>query len=373
MNIIDKDSSIPRYHQLEEILKDKIMLDEMKHGDVLPSVRQLIKEHSVSLSCVRQALSNLEQEGIISIDHGKSTTVASLPKKIKIRNIAFLLCNEKFLDLYCSRVLRGVENEIRKKKVYHLLYHQLNDYNTIEFLETQVPLFRENRVDGIVLVGEINRDFLSKLGKTGIPVVTVGDTGGENPLTPEESMTTGEPNFLGSCQAVSHLIELGHRNIGFIGISKPYLWFQQRFNGYKFALGQHNLSLNKKWLAYCATEKEADEGYDAMNRILPTSSLPTALFIADVRLAIGAIKRIKEANLKIPEDISLVSYGNLGLSSLTDPSLTTVERSDEEFGRKTVQALFAKISQGKSNLSKVVTEARLVIRSSTGKPINQKK
>ena len=265
-----------------------------------------------------------------------------------------------------------MEDEIRKKKVYHLLYYQLNDYNAIEFLETQVPLLRENRVDGIVLVGEINRDFLSKLGKSGIPVVTVGDTGGEKILTPKESMTTREPNFLGSYQATSHLIKLGHGNIGFIGISKPYFWFQQRFNGYKFALEQHNLSLNRKWLANCTTEKEADEGYDGMNQILSNSFLPTALFIADVRPAIGAIKRIKEVNLKIPEDISLVSYGNLGLPSLTDPPLTTVERSDEEFGRKAVQSLFVKISQGKTGLSKVVTEARLVIRSSTGKPKTKK-
>jgi|GEM_PF-3168264 len=370
---INKQSSIPRYLQLEEIIKDRILLEESQPGDLFPSVRQLIKEYSVSLNCVRQALLNLQNEGIISLEPGKKTTLVTLPKKVKTRSLIFLLCKEEFLDPYCSRVLKGAEEEISEKKHYHLSYCQVDGHHVEEFFSEKMPLFKENRTDGIILLGETDNEFLTKLKPLGIPVVLIGDTGQEEVPSPEESVSSKEPNFFGSFQAISHLADLGHREIGFIRVSEPYFWWKQRYNGYKFALEQNNLSLNEEWIVNCPTEKNPEEGYKAMDKIFSCNSLPTALFISDIRLAMGVVNRIKEANLNIPEDFSIISFGNLGFSGLTAPPLTTVEHKAEEFGRKAVQAVFSQMRGEKAEFSKVLIAPTLAVRSSTAKPKTKEK
>jgi LacI family transcriptional regulator len=374
MQKIDERNPAPKYYQLENLIQERILFSGLQPGERLPSVRRLIEEYSVSLGCVRQALLNLKRKKVISMEQGRRTTVLSLPKDIRTRNIIFLLCRKKCLDPFYSKVLRGVEKAIRKRNIYHLSYYQVDlPKEEKEFFSRTVPHFKDNLVDGVILVGVVRKRVLRELDKSGVPVVLIGDHAEERCFNDEKSMSLQESNFFGSFQATSHLIGIGHKKIAYIGVSQPYFWWKQRFNGYRYALLKNNIPLEEKWISLCSTEEDRNEGYKAMQKILSASrsagqrSQPTALFVSDVRLAIGAMKKLREVNLHIPKDLSVTTYGNLGLASLADPPLTTVEFSEESLGEKAANTIFDDLSRREPKFRKIHIPSQLVVRLSTAR------
>ena len=163
-----------------------------------------------------------------------------------------------------------------------------------------------------------------------------------------------------------HLLELGHRRIGLIKGPKSSPLTQDRVAGYEQALRQADISPDPKLI--CHGDFTMKAGYDGATTLLGLDPRPSALFCENDEMAIGALKRIKEQGLKVPQDISLVGFDDIPMAAYCDPPLTTISQPAEVFGEKAVQMLIALIEKQPIADRHVVLPFTLTLRESTAAP-----
>ncbi|GAI96181.1 unnamed protein product, partial [marine sediment metagenome] len=132
--------------------------------------------------------------------------------------------------------------------------------------------------------------------------------------------------------------------------------------GYRAALSKHQIAFDPD---LCAQgEFHIQSGYDAMRRILGRKTKPDAVFAND-EMAFGAMRAIKEAGLKIPEDISVFGFDNLALSQQTEPAMSTVDLDYEYMGRTAVRKIMENSESTRIVAVRIILPVRLVLRQST--------
>jgi LacI family transcriptional regulator len=164
--------------------------------------------------------------------------------------------------------------------------------------------------------------------------------------------------------ALNHLTELGHRDIGYIGSYESVdIDIEERrdqiFLRYMSKFPEFNCS------RMYIDENTLKSGYTLMERAFNNGSLPSAFFIANDPLAIGALDFLKEKNIPIPQTFSIVSFDGHQMTRHTTPALTTVQIPTEYMGRVAVQTLIEKIEETRSLTKKVLVPTELKIRESS--------
>ena len=229
----------------------------------------------------------------------------------------------------------------------------------------------DHRVDGLIVATRANKpgnDRLAEMIDNGIPVVLIG----RDFHHPSADFVSAD-HLKGGYDATTHLIQLGHKRIAFIGITLTSGLVLRRFQGYLDALREHRLVLDEKLIV---GKKEVDEqtpgysteamGYEGMKQLLRVRKRPTAVFARNDFTAIGAISAIKEAGLRIPEDIAVVGYDDVPLASHTTPTLTTVRQPTAEQGCIAAEFLLKRIeSRGPMAREERILRCELVVREST--------
>lgn len=254
---------------------------------------------------------------------------------------------------FFSRVLEGIEAEVAYND-YNLVLHLMPEHKRLELPK----MVQERQVDGIVLVGTQNVDFVRRLQNANVPIIIV------DPRT----FITDCPQVLidnenGAFLATQHLIENGHRRIGFISgdLSRPS--FTQRLAGYKKALKYYDIPVQDELISTGGFEA----GYKLTKALLSLPERPTAIFSANDINAIYGYKAINEFNLKIPDDISIVGFDDIDLARMAIPPLTTIRVYKEELGSVAVRNL-REIIYGKADgRSTTVIPVRLVKQGSVKK------
>ncbi|MBC2724803.1 MAG: substrate-binding domain-containing protein, partial [Desulfosporosinus sp.] len=137
------------------------------------------------------------------------------------------------------------------------------------------------------------------------------------------------------------------------------------FEGYLRTLKEHNLEYGKELTMESINTEES--GYEAMRKLLESSSIPTAVFAANDLDAIGAMKAVKEKGLRIPEDIAFVGFDDIQLASFMDPPLTTVRQPIFEMGTTAINLLVGMIEGRVKGAQQIELPTQLIIRKSSGK------
>jgi DNA-binding LacI/PurR family transcriptional regulator len=170
----------------------------------------------------------------------------------------------------------------------------------------------------------------------------------------------------GALQAVGHLTGLGHRRIAFLNGPADSKYSAERFIGFREGLKNKRLPFTGKMVMESDFTEQG--GYEGMKKFLSLSPPPTAVLVINDFSAMGALRAAKEKGLRVPEDISLVGFGDVPFSSVTDPPLTTVREPFQEMGLEAA-AMLLKIVRGKKLSSRhPVLPVELVIRESTAPP-----
>ena len=140
-------------------------------------------------------------------------------------------------------------------------------------------------------------------------------------------------NFNGGLEATQHLIDLGHRRIGFIGANLNYGGSLKRLQGYLKALKMNKIPVDdrlitgrKELITEVPGYSTEEIGYESIKRLLSLPQRPTAVFARNDFTAIGAMTAIKEMGLQIPKDIAIIGFDDIPLAVHTSPSLTTVRQ-----------------------------------------------
>lgn len=160
-----------------------------------------------------------------------------------------------------------------------------------------------------------------------------------------------------------HLIDLGHRRIGLIKGPKSSPLTRDRVAGYQDALHQAGIESDPQLI--CHGDFTLQAGFDGAGMLLELPDRPTAFFCENDEMAIGALKRIKQQGLRVPDDISLVGFDDIPFAAYCDPALTTIAQPAEIFGHKAVEMLIALIEKKPIPDRHVVLPFTLTVRNST--------
>lgn len=162
--------------------------------------------------------------------------------------------------------------------------------------------------------------------------------------------------------AVEYLIQQGHRNIGFI-TGEHFSFGHQREEGYKRTLAVHNIPYIPE-LTVCVPSYSPEAGRTGMLSLIKRKQPMTAVFAATDELAIGAIKALYEAGLRVPEDVSVIGVDDIDISAFTTPGLTTVRQPIFEMGKKSADLICEWIAHGQVEEKPELFTATIVERGS---------
>lgn len=219
-----------------------------------------------------------------------------------------------------------------------------------------------HKADGIILLGygDYNdyEEKLIQLDKQETNFVRWGAVREGQP-----GISIGCNNFQGGFDITNHLIQLGRKNIAFIGgATKGSPEFMDRYKGSCFAIEQAGLEVNKKLQIDTITTEQS--GYAAALQLLALKQSFDAVFCASDLIAIGVIKALRERNKIIPAEIAVVGYDNIPLAEFIRPTLTTVQQDTQMAGEVLVETLIARINN--QTVETTMLPAKLIVRESCG-------
>ena len=221
-------------------------------------------------------------------------------------------------------------------------------------------LIRSRGTDGLVVSGPRTDDReLERLAREGAPMVIQG-------VLPDSRVPSVDIDNVDAARAaVGHLVALGHRVIGCVtNAPLEYTAARERREGYRQALAEAGLPVDDELVV--EADFDAASGHRAMARLLARPDL-TAVFVASDVVAVGAMAAIRDAGLRVPDDLSVVGFDDVPLAAYLDPPLTTVHLPAHDLGHAAGLALLDRIA-GRSVEPRTVLPTELVIRSSTGPP-----
>lgn len=259
-----------------------------------------------------------------------------------------------------AELMRGVEEEAHRRG-YMVLVARVEGMPEGE--ESIPRLIGEGRVDGVLVqVGDNMRpQDLQSLGEASLPVVFVNSShpkgAGSVLLEDEEGVRLG----------TQHLIDLGHARIGFLGGHPDSDTARRREGGFRAAMADAGLPVADEYVTRFGYEPR--NGGIALAQVAALDQPPTAVFVANVNAALGALLEARRLGLRVPEDLSIVAMHDAWTAETTWPPLTTVRMPLYELGRAGMSSVFDRITAGTVADAVVRDPAPLlVVRESTAPP-----
>ncbi|HUK76062.1 MAG TPA: LacI family DNA-binding transcriptional regulator [Thermoleophilia bacterium] len=266
-------------------------------------------------------------------------------------------------DPFFSVVVRGLQDAAVADGLVVLVG---NDDRDAGKLESYLTMLLSQKPTGVVLIGGQLRDPAStlpvalavqRLCEQGVPIVAVGRYELDIPHVAVDDLGAAET-------AVSHLIELGHRQIAFLGGPLNSTTVQDRYTGYGAALTRVGAPVDERLVVQ--TPLTLEGGSQGVARLI-TDGVPfSAIFAATDEVAFGAISALREAGLRIPLDVSVVGFDDVVMSSHSDPPLTTIHVPARELGLSAWHLLKSGAVGASASAGRVPFE--LVVRGSTAAP-----
>lgn len=338
----------------------------MKKKDL--TIYDIAKELNISPATVSRALKN---NPAISAETRK--TIQNLAKNQGYRPNTFArnLRNRKTntigviiprLDSYfMSTVLAGMESVVNPAG-YHLLINQSleNTQNEIANAET---LFN-NRVDALIVSlasDTVDLTHFFPFFSKNVPVIFF-----DRVCNLETCRKYVIDNFNCGYQVTKHLIEEKCRNIVHITGNLSKNVYNDRFNGYKKALSDYNISFNPEYI-FSDSKLTLQSGIDVVEKILSFNSVPDAIFVANDTCAAGCILELNKRNINVPGQIAVAGFNNDPVAIIIEPNLTTINYPGNELGKLLATDLinYLKGITKENTSQKIVINSELIVRNST--------
>lgn len=235
---------------------------------------------------------------------------------------------------FFAQILLGVEKACFDSG-YNFIMGNANDEQERELAYLNVLLSRQ--VDGILLISTgAYQESIAFLSAQKIPLVVV-DRATNLPQV-DEIFTE---NKQGGLIATEYLIDLGHERIGCITGPSFLTPSSQRVEGYYEAMQSRGIVPQESWVVTGYFQHES--GYRACQQLIQLNPRPTAIFVCNDLMAVGALCAIHEAGLSVPQDISIIGYDDIPLASYTVPRLTTIAQPAEQIGQMAVERLIDRL------------------------------
>ena len=260
---------------------------------------------------------------------------------------------------FFAEVGRGIEDTTFASGYSIILCNSDGDRNR-ELL--YLDLLVQKQVDGVLLVptGD-HAELAARLRTRNIPVVVIDRDVSDAPIDRAHI-----DNVAGGCVATRHLLDLGHRRIGYIG-GPPHLSpVPGRGAGYLRALEEAGIPIDDRLIV--AGSFQDVGGYEGTQSLLALPDRPTAIFAGNDLMAIGALAAARDANIAVPAELSIVGFDDIHLAAYINPPLTTIAQPKYELGVIAAELLLARLSDPDLPPQRRLLQAHLVVRHSTAPP-----
>lgn len=332
-----------------------------------PTIYDVAKAAGVGIGTVSRVLNNSTQvspetqekvqKAIRELGFRRSKVARQLSRGVQRHNVGAIMpfiTHPSFIER-----LRGIQRALDDQgNDFNLILYSVSEPERLN--EQLVTIVEHATVDGL-LIATLNvpdelRDLLTQAN---IPFVTLSDacTGELNCIGPD--------NLYGGYMATQHLLELGHRRIAYVGDAFPddygFPTGELRYKGYLSALQKYEVPCNPEFI-FLGNHGEAP-AHALTEQLLALPERPTAIFAMSDIQAVGCILAIREAGLRVPEDVSVIGFDDVQLSRYI--GLTTIRQHLEESGYLGMQLLLEMVSTPDSVVPRQLPPLQLVVRGTT--------
>ena len=314
------------------------------------SIKDIATKANVSVATVSRALNG---QGYVR-EELKNRIIAVAeemhysPKKYKgrtttrVKNSLIGIIVPDISNSYFSGIIQGVE-EVAESKHHDVIICDSQENPNKEV--TSIATMHNCKVRGIIITPvsdavEYNAHYLKELNDSGIPIVLVDR---DLRMPGIDSVTID--NFQAAYNAVTALIEKGHTNIAILAGPTTSRTGVDRLNGYMSALKEHDISVQEDMVFF--GDFKFDSGYKMTKKLLDHHNRPTAIFSCNQRMTLGCIRALAEKDMKIPDDIALISFGISEARNQAGLQISHVFQPGNPLGVESAKCLFSRIEMGR--------------------------
>jgi LacI family transcriptional regulator len=334
------------------------------------TIYDLAKKLNISIATVSRAL---KDDPVVSKKTKKK--IADLAQEMGYRSNHFArnLRNQttntigvivgKLNSYFQATVIAGIES-VANQEGYNLIISQSSE--SFEKEKASAKTMFNNRVDGLLVSLAYDTNDIhhfSPFFRKNVPLIFF-----DRVKNDPNSTCVLIDNRKAAYEAITHLIEQGCKRIVHITATPKQNVYKDRLQGYKEALRDHNIPFKQEYIIINSLTQES--GVAAADEILKMNPLPDAVFVANDNCAVGCMVALKQAGIKIPEDIAFVGFNNDPVSTVIEPNLTTINYPGYEMGevaaRNLINHLNGKAAMGSTNT--IILRSELIKRDSSNKP-----
>lgn len=330
----------------------------------MPTIKDVARHAGVSITTVSRILNNqpyvaeeLRQRVLKSIDE-----LGYRPSRVaqRLRATASSLVGVIFSDIanpFYIESLRGIEQVLSQHGMSVLIGNANSDPKREEAF---IHLMQMEGVAGLIIAPtKEDSPVLAHTSDLGLPVVVI-----DRRMVNMQVDAVLADNFKGSWLAIQHLVQLGHQRIAVVSGPLHLTSGRERYTGYLQAMSDVSLPVENSFTRF--GDYRQASGYTLTRELLNLSDPPTALFVANNQMTIGALNAIHEAGWTIPDDIAVIGFDDLSWAISLNPPLTTVAQPTFEIGLRAAELFLVRIADPNRPPRTIVLETRLIVRESCG-------
>lgn len=331
----------------------------MKNNVTMKDIADRLGVSSVTVSKAlndKEGVSEELREKIKSIAEEmgyRYNTMAKAMKEGLSYNIGVII-PERFTAISQSSFYLEFYQQISRALEKYGYYGILNILSSTDEEQLNLPkIYYEKKVDGFIILGQINKQYIETIQNIDLPKVFL-DFYDEHAEI--DSIITD--NFYGAYEITNYLVNNGHKEIAFVGNLHSTSSIQDRFLGYYKSLLEHQIALNNDYII-----NDRDERGKYIEMVLP-EKVPTAFVCNCDQVAHILIDKLKAHGLNVPEDCSVVGFDNDIYATITSPKLTTIAVDIEEMAKTSARFIIEKIKNSNKKFGRVSIKGNIVFRDS---------
>ncbi len=336
------------------------MRAELQPGDLLPTRAELAGRYEVARATVDKALAELSRKGLIDSGSGRRTLVlGSAEKPTEVTSIGVLWNwpddQQRQGGDYLDLLFRGIREACAE--------YMLEVHFRAAPLHTWTELVHGKGAQGLVVVRPDYADatVVEGIHTANVPVVLVPGVLDETPVP-----SISSDNASGTEAAVQHLCDLGHRDVGFVGLTATVPDHFERLKAFLEATGRRGMAVRPEWVCL-AHERNPSLFRERLAGWLRNDHFPTAVVSCDFMMTLAVLGRLRDLGLGVPRDVSVVTFDDPAIAAQMHPSLSAVAQPIPRLGYRAVQRLRELVAgQPVPHVDRLSTE--LVVRESTAPP-----
>ncbi len=322
------------------------------------TIKDVAKHANVSIATVSRVMNNVESVNMAvrsRVLHSmeelnfRPNRMAQSLKRNTTNTIGVIITNLN--NPFFMEITSEIEKVVASAG-YSILITAVGDSAKKEY--DSLTMMAEKRVDGIIIASSgNNEDYLSELRDNGIPVVIIDRKSFSHRF---------DSVYIDKMKAMmlinQYLFLKGHQRIALVTGAKNLSTNFDRYLGYIRSYYNSGIPVDENLVCYGSFSEEY--GREALKNIMEMENRPTAIVSGSVLITEGILKEAAKAGIRIPEDISLISFGDIQMSELIQPRLTYIESKQGEIGYRAAQILLNKMKNEATNIIESVLETEIV-------------